>query len=119
MASDPTNDLQSFVIIFRQHGSLSPEDLRRRAEETGAWARLQNDAGHRLDPRILGPEVEERRSARAAGPAHDAARVTALLFLVARDLRDAARVAEAHPGRRYGADVEVRPWAPPAGAQLR
>ena len=42
-----------------------------------------------------------------------AAAFTALLFLEARDLSEAAEVAEAHPAIRYGSEVEVRPWAPP------
>jgi hypothetical protein len=78
----------------------------------GPWARRQNDAGHKLDPRILAPESAHPESSTAV-PA-DAWPVTALLFLEAHDLREAARVAESHPGRRFGAKVEVRPWAPPA-----
>ncbi len=42
--------------------------------------------------------------------------ITALLFLEARDLAEATTVAEEHPAVNYGANVEVRPWAPPTPA---
>jgi hypothetical protein len=111
--NQPSDAMKTFVIIFRQGPrKLSTADLERRGEETTAWARRQNDAGHKLDPRILAPESEHRRPDSAAAP-DDAAPITALLFLEARDLREAAQIAEAHPALRYGAHVEVRPWAPP------
>ncbi len=108
--------MNSFVIIFRQGPrTLSEAELKQRSEETSAWARQHNAAGHQLDPHILTPERAQR------GPQDPAAAqawpVTALLFLEARDLDEAARVAEAHPALRYGANVEVRPWAPPPALQ--
>jgi hypothetical protein len=104
--------MKTFVIIFRQGPQqLTESDKQRRAEETIAWARAQNAAGHNLDPRILAPESEHRGS-RNSG--NDRWPVTALLFLQARDLSEATQVAEAHPAIRYGSEVEVRPWAPPA-----
>ena len=102
--------MKTFVIIFRQGPrQLTDAEKQQRAAETVAWARTQNAAGHRLDPRILAPEGERR------GPEDSAAEwpVTALLFLEARDLSDATLVAAAHPAIRYGSAVEVRPWAPP------
>jgi hypothetical protein len=42
--------------------------------------------------------------------------ITALLFLEAHDLNEAVQIAESHPALRYGANVEVRPWAPPVPA---
>jgi hypothetical protein len=103
--------MKTFVIIFRQGPrQLTESDKQRRAEETVAWARAQNVAGHKLDPRILAPESEHRGSSDAG---NDGWPVTALLFFEARDLNEATRVAEAHPAIRYGSEVEVRPWAPP------
>jgi hypothetical protein len=102
--------MKTFVIIFRQAQQLTEADKQRRAEETVAWARAQNAAGHKLDPRILAPESERRGSGNSAS---DGQPVTALLFLEARDLGEATQVAEAHPALRYGSEVEVRPWAPP------
>jgi hypothetical protein len=103
--------MKTFVIIFRQGPrQLTESDKQRRAEETVAWARAQNVAGHKLDPRILAPESEHRGSSDAG---NDGWPVTALLFLEARDLNEATQVAEAHPAIRYGSEVEVRPWAPP------
>ncbi|MET0405591.1 MAG: hypothetical protein ABW123_24445, partial [Cystobacter sp.] len=65
---------------------------------------------------ILAPEVA-RPGADGTGPgtAVDPWPVTALLFLEARDLSEAAELARTHPGTHFGASVEVRPWSP-AGA---
>jgi hypothetical protein len=109
--ASPTT-MKTFVIIFRQGSQqLTEADKERRAQETTAWAKAQNAAGHKLDPRILAPESEHRGSANSAS---DERPITALLFLEARDLSEATQVAEAHPALRYGSEVEVRPWAPPA-----
>jgi len=103
--------MKTFVIIFRQGPlQLTEADKLRRAQETVAWARAQNAAGHKLDPRILTPESEHRGSGNSASNERP---VTALLFLEARDLSEATQVAEAHPALHYGSEVEVRPWAPP------
>ncbi len=105
--------MNTFVIIFRRRPpALSEAERQRLNEETGAWARVQNDAGHRLDPRILQADsalagTDPATVQGGGGP------VSALLFLEARDLPEAARVAEAHPGLRYGFSVEVRPWTKP------
>jgi len=103
--------MKTFVIIFRQGPrQLTDADKQHRAEETVAWAKAQNAAGHKLDPRILAPENERRRAENSI----DGWPVTALLFLEAHDLAEATQVAEAHPALHYGSEVEVRPWAPPA-----
>jgi hypothetical protein len=111
--------MKQFAIIFRQAPrQLTDADLKARAEQTRAWAQTQNAAGHKLDPHILapeghwiGPEGDGPAPTSSAGP------ITALLFLEARDLADAVQVAKAHPALRYGASVEVRPWAPPPPVQ--
>src|SRR5258707_10884636 len=109
--ASPTT-MKTFVIIFRQGPQqLAEADKQRRAQETTAWAKAQNTAGHKLDPRILAPESEVRGSGNSASEERP---VTALLFLEARDLSEAMQVAEAHPALHYGSEVEVRPWAPPA-----
>lgn len=109
--------MKQFVIIFRQGPrALTEADLARRQSEVSAWARVQNAAGHKLEPRILAPE-----SARPGHGLPDADSVgfgdwplTALLFLQARDLAEAAQIAALHPANHFGARIEVRPWAPPA-----
>jgi hypothetical protein len=109
-----TAAMKTFVIIFRQGPRpLTDADKQRRAEETGVWARRQNAAGHKLDPHILGPESAHRGLENPTAAKADAWPITALLFLEAHDLSEAAQVAESHPGLRYGANVEIRPWAPP------
>lgn len=106
--------MKNFVILFRQGPRpLSETEKQRRAEETGAWARHQNSAGHKLDPHILTPESEHRGAVMPAQSKSDAWTITALLFLEARDLKEATQVAESHPALRYGANVEVRQWTAP------
>jgi hypothetical protein len=112
VANQPT--MKTFVIIFRQGPQpLTDADKQRRAEETATWARRQNGAGHKLDPHILGSESALRGPENSATTSADARPITALLLLEAHDLNEAAQVAESHPALRYGASVEVRPWAEP------
>ena len=108
--------MNTFVILFRRPGPAMPDaDRLRLNAETATWAKTCNAAGHALDPRILSAE-RVVRSADAAHAPTDAPIVSALLFLQADDLDAAVRIAEAHPGLRYGFNVEVRPWATPAAA---
>lgn len=107
----------TFVIIFRQGPrTLTPDDIQQRAQETTVWARRQNDAGHKLNPHILTPARERRGTEMGDTTGIDAWPVTAILLLEARDLAEAATVAGEHPATTYGANVEVRAWAPPAAA---
>jgi hypothetical protein len=118
-ANRSSTPMKQFTIIFRQGPrQLTEADLKTRAEQTRAWAQTHNAAGHKLDPHILTPE------SRWIGPDGDgpvptssAGPITAILFLEARDLAEAVEVAKAHPALRYGASVEVRPWAPPPSVQ--
>jgi hypothetical protein len=111
--------MKPFVIIFRQAPRpLTEADLKARAEQTRAWAQTQNAAGHKLDPHILAPEGHwTGPDADGPAPTTSAGPITALVFLEARDLADAVDVAKAHPALRYGANVEVRPWAAPLVVQ--
>ncbi len=107
---------KQFVLIFRQRpGELSAEDLERRTAETRVWADTHDAAGHALDPRILGAENEHLapEPPRGAPGTVDELPITATLFVEACNLADAVAVARDHPGRRFGASIEVRPWAPP------
>jgi hypothetical protein len=102
--------MKDFVILFRQGPhTLTEADLASRQLKVSAWARAQNAAGHRLEPRILAPPGIGGDALLDAHP------VTALLFLQADGLAEAARIAESHPAIDFGASVEVRPWAPPVG----
>ncbi len=114
VANQPTATMKTFVLIFRQAPQPRTDaDKQRLAEEMGPWARRQNAAGHKLDPRILAPESAHPGAENSAATPAGGWPVTALLFVEANDLNEAAQVAESHPGRRFGADVEVRPWGPP------
>ena len=106
--------MKPFVIIFRQGPpALTDADKHRRNQETAAWARGQNSAGHQLDPHILAPESAHRGPESSAATPSEVWPITALLFLKAPDLNEAAHVAESHPALRYGVSVEVRPCGPP------
>ena len=112
--------MKQFVIIFRQGAKqLTETDLKNRSDATRIWAQEQNAAGHKLDPHILTAEGRSIGPDGASKPApvKEADSITALLFLEARDLEQAADVARSHPALRYGASVEVRAWAPPPPAK--
>jgi hypothetical protein len=101
-----------FVFIFRQGSRrLSNEEQKRRTEEVRAWALEQNKQGRNLEPRVLGEESQ--RLGEAAGNQGTDGLVVALNFIEAADLGEAVRIAETHPGLRYGVTIEVRPWRDP------
>lgn len=103
--------MHTYVIIFRQSPrEFTAADLAQRQADVQAWAAGANAAGHKLEPRILAPDVVPA----TAGAGEGAWPLTALLFLEAKNLEEAARVAAGHPAVRYGASLEVRPWNPPA-----
>ena len=104
--------MKNYVIIFRQGPlQLTEADLVQRQQEVSAWAREQNAAGHKLEPRILGPE--KYRSGETMNTPNGDWPVTALLFLQATDLDEAGKIAASHPANRFGTSVEVRPWSAP------
>jgi hypothetical protein len=97
----------TFVAIFRQAlPAVTDAEKDERAKETPLWAARLNNAGHKLDPRILDPENAFRGDT-TQGP------VTALLFLEAQDLNEAASLLEAHPALKHRASVELRRWTAP------
>lgn len=108
--------MPTFVLIFRQpDGPLGAADILQRSRETRPWAQRLNAAGHKLAPHILAAEGQWIGPDGGSGaPPAEGGPLTALLFLEARDLEEAVHIARSHPGVRYGASVEVRPWAPPA-----
>src|SRR5262245_63508090 len=82
----PHPPMKSFVIFFRQSPRPFTEaELGRRQREVSAWARVQNAAGHKLEPRILGPDVM-RPGSEANGTGSGGWPITALLFLEANKL---------------------------------
>jgi hypothetical protein len=106
--------MQTFVLIFHQ-GSPAPtaEERQRTSGNVIAWAEELNAEGHKLDPRILGPESVTRGELGHQSLAREELPITALLFLEARDLGEVTRIAESHPALRNRILVEVRPWNPP------
>jgi hypothetical protein len=105
--------MTQFVFIFRQGvKELSPEQLNQRADEIRAWAAAVNKEGHKLDPRALSQEIYRIAPEGEIG-ANGERLVTNLLFLEASDFEAAVKIANKHPGTRYGGNTEVRSWAPP------
>src|SRR5579871_5167154 len=108
--------MNSFVIIFRRQAPPLPDAERQRLNaETAAWAKTLNDAGHKLEPRILSAE-NVHHGPDSASVQQNTWTVSALLFLEANDLNHAAQISGSHPGLRYGFNVEVRPWSKPPSA---
>ncbi len=108
--------MNTFVIIFRRQSPPLPDAERQRLNaETAAWAKTLNDAGHKLEPRILSAE-HAFRGPDSASIQQNSWAISALLFLEAADLNQAAQISDSHPGLRYGFNVEVRPWSKPPSA---
>jgi len=108
--------MKHFVLLFRQHAStkLSDAEQKRRAEEVRAWAIRQNGESRKLDPRLLAGESHRVNPyGEQAKVAPDEGVLVAITFLEARDFAEAVRIAESHPGPRYGVSVEVREWTSP------
>ena len=108
--------MQQFVILFRQ-GPLNLTDAvkARRHAAVSLWAREQNAAGHRLEPRSLAPSFT-RPGIEVNDYDYGNWPVTALLFLDACDLDAATALAASHPAKDYNVAMEVRPWSAPAPA---
>ena len=73
------------------------------------WALKQVKDGRGLDPRVLGEESVRLGNGSIAIERS----VIALNFIEATDFSEGVKVAETHPGLRYGVNIEVRPWVDP------
>lgn len=106
--------MQKFVIIFRQGPfDLTDELKAKRQAAIATWAKAQNAAGHKLEPRSIASE-SARPGLVAPEGASGAWPVSALVFLEAHSLADAEAVAAAHPAKNFNVSTEVRPWSTPA-----
>jgi len=115
-ATHPTpSPMKTFVLIFRQNPARerTPAQNQQLGAEMPAWVQRQNHDGRNFDPRILARENEHVGAEKDAGIPPGSWPVSALLFIEARDLADATRVAESHPALKFGVSVEVRPRAAP------
>jgi hypothetical protein len=113
----PRSTLFPYTTLFRSgpHPLTDADKARRQAAIT-AWAREQNAAGHKLEPRSLAPSFT-RPGITVPDAAVGEWPVTALVFLDARDLDEATQVAASHPAKDYNVAMEVRPWSSPAAAK--
>jgi hypothetical protein len=99
----------TFVLIFRkEQRELSDEEQKQRTEEVRGWAMQQIKDGRNLEPRVLG----DKSYFLGEGTNVDR-RVIAFNFIEAEDFAEAAKIANTHPGLRYGVQIEVRPWTDP------
>lgn len=125
-ADDPSNTVRQPSTRGLHEKSSSSSSARRNLtsvqrslpagrRKVSEWARAQNAAGHRLEPRILEPDAPYPAAGSGGkDPAGSGAwPLTAFLFLQAEDLAEAATIAASHPAVRFGAMLEVRSWAPP------
>jgi len=109
--------MKHFALLYREGARpLSPVEQKRRAEEVRAWAVRTNKQGHQLDSRIFQKDGHTLARARSGKNAP----VIAVTFLDARDLEEAVRIAQTHPGLQYGVTIEVREWtAPPTPPETK
>ncbi|MFZ5496322.1 MAG: hypothetical protein ACOZE5_13445 [Verrucomicrobiota bacterium] len=106
--------MNQFVILFRQGPFNLTDDVKaRRQTAISLWAREQNAAGHKLEPRSLAPSIT-RPGITVPDTAVGEWPVTALLFIEAADLDEATALAASHPAKDYNVAMEVRPWSVPA-----
>ena len=107
--------MKQFAFIFRQgRRLLSPAEQKQRADEVRAWA-LALKADKKLDPRLLGDQSQQftpEGGSLSAVPGAEGS-IVAITFLEAADFSEAVKIAETHPGPRYGNSVEVRDWSLP------
>lgn len=109
-SSAPAPAMKSYVIIFRQGPFTFTDEVNaRRQREIVAWAVKHNAAGHRLEPRAVEPDMR-RPGVAAATEGSGQWPIVALVFLEARDIDEAAAIAEDHPAKHYNVSTEVRPW---------
>lgn len=108
-----SQDNRTYVAIIRlTSGALDSPTLAKRDGEIRLWGKELREKGVVLEPRMLGTERADLGS-RPAAERSTKQEVAALLFLEAPDFIAARAVAETHPGLRYGATVELRPWSLP------
>jgi len=108
---------RSFVFIFRQGSrKLAEDEQKQRTEEVREFALKQVKDGRGLDPRILG---EESLRLGDGSIAINERSVIAFNFIEATDFSDAVKIAESHPGLRYGVNIEVRPWIDPRASKTQ
>ena len=103
---------KSFVFIFREGGRrLSKEQQRQRTQEVRARALQQLKDGGNFESRV--PDEESFQLGYDQAASRNESRVMALNFIEAADLKEAAKIAQLHPGLRYGVRIEVRFWNDP------
>lgn len=105
--------MQKFALIFRQSPFPMTEEVKqRRAQEVTTWALQLRNAGHSLEPYILGLEssvicAEGSEAEQSGDP------IVAILILDATGFDNARTIASTHPGLHYGVHIEVRSAAAP------
>jgi len=75
------------------------------------WALQQLKDGRELEPRVLDDESFQLSDDEVASS--NESRVIVLNFIEVADLKEAVRIAQSHPGLRYGVIIEVRSWNDP------
>jgi len=107
--------MKTFVLIFRQNPARerTPAQNQQLAAEMPGWVQRVGGLERKFDPRILAKEETHVGAEKEAATPPGAWPLSALLFVEARDLAEATRIAESHPALKFGTAVEVRAWTAP------
>ena len=110
--------MKQFAFVFRGGGrELSETEAAQRTKEIGQWARSFMASGSEFDARVFrGDKYHVTQDDSAEITSATEQPVIAINFITANDLEDAVRIAQTHPGLRYGSSIEVSEWFSPLAA---
>lgn len=112
--------MKHFVMIFRATRVLSHDEIEQRRVEIQAWVKKATEMKIELYPYTLEQVIANYSMQNQQLETHSMADDTQLsnfVFFDAPDINEAKKIAEMHPGLRYGTKLELREWSSPrAGA---
>lgn len=100
--------MAEFVLIFRSTRSLTAEELPVRNAAAREWALALKEKGVLKHAFPLEEQVTVVRPAPEAS-SETGKSVASVLVLESVDFEAAVALAKAHPGMRFGTEIEVRP----------
>lgn len=108
-----------YVLIFHSSRTLTPGELKQRADGITSWVRTVTAMGIVIDPRALGSTILSLSAPAGEVVSHEGSSDPTfgnLVFFDSASREQAIEVARSHPGLRFGSEVELREWAPPRAA---
>jgi hypothetical protein len=111
--------VKHYALVFYASRALTPEELKQRQIEILEWAKDVTSMGINLDPRAFAAPLA--RLFPSGGEAvsdkeRTGATFSNIVFFDSASEEQALRVAQTHPGLRYGTTIEVREWTSPRAA---